>query len=375
MTAPPIRTQPPESEEFEIDNGLLLSYNGDDTDIYLPSEIDGEDIVIIGGYVFRNDSTIESVSMSDDVEEIFAQAFQNCTNLKNIYLSSKITELNKWLFEGCTRLTNVVLPENLMTIKYRAFGDCILLEKLEIPETVISIDDTAFDGCDNLTLYVQAGSYAEEYAKEHGIPYVSEGGVETVPPETETPSSAPTPEPSTRPTPEVTPEATATPEVTPEPSTRPTLEATATPGVTPETTSTPEVTPEPSARPTPETTATPGPTPEATATPQPTAAVTMEPIPTAPAPSETALPYEITDCNVKGDTVEVTIRRSSETDIANLIFANYDAGGKLISLYTEDIPDADEFKVTFDYSGDGFGIYIWDLRTLKPCACAYHNGI
>ena len=256
--------------------------------------------------------------MSDDVEEIFAQAFQNCTNLKNIYLSSKITELNKWLFEGCTRLTNVVLPENLMTIKYRAFGDCILLEKLEIPETVISIDDTAFDGCTNLTLYVTGGSYVEEYAKEHGIPYVSEGGVETVPPETETPSSAPTPEPSTRPIPEGTPTTAATPETT--------------------------------------------------------SAVSTEPIVTEPVPTEPVIPYEITDCTVKDGTAEVTVRRSSGADAANLIFADYDADGRLIGLETADIPDANEFKVEFNYRGEGFGIYIWDLRTLKPYACVYRNG-
>lgn len=294
---------------------MLLHYNGDDSDINLPSEIDGETIVIIGGYVFRNDNTIESVSMSDDVEEISEQAFQNCTNLRSIYLSSKITELNKWLFEGCTLLTDVVLPENLVTIKYRAFGDCTSLETLEIPASVTSIDDTAFDGCTNLTMYVQAGSYAEEYANEHGIPYVSEGSVETVPPETEAPSSAPTPEQSMRPTPEETPTTAATPETT--------------------------------------------------------SAVSTEPIVTEPVPTEPVIPYEITDCTVKDGTAEVTVRRSSGTAAANLIFAGYNADGSLVSIESAAVPDAAEFKKAFECTGEYFKIYIWNINTLHPFTDVY----
>jgi hypothetical protein len=36
------------------------------------------------------------------------------------------------------------------------------------------IGDYAFWGCDNLVIHAPAGSYAEQYAKEHNIPFVAE---------------------------------------------------------------------------------------------------------------------------------------------------------------------------------------------------------
>ena len=44
-----------------------------------------------------------------------------------------------------------------------------------IPESVTVIGEKAFSFCaNNLTIHAPAGSYAEQYAKEHNIPFVSE---------------------------------------------------------------------------------------------------------------------------------------------------------------------------------------------------------
>lgn len=321
VTAPPIRTQPPDPPEWGVDNGLLLYYNGSESVLTIPEEVDGNKITTIVEFAFSEDTDIEEISMPDSIISIDARSFQNCVNLRSVYLSSKVTELNKWLFDGCTLLADVTIPEDLTTIKYRAFGDCISLEKLEIPASVTSIDDTAFDGCTNLTLYVTRGSYAEEYAKDHEIPYVSEGSVATAPPESEEPSISPTLKPSIGPIPVETPTMAVTPEVT-----------------------------------------FPAETPEATS------AVSTEAIPTATVPLVGTLPYEITDCTVNNSTVEVTIRRSADAETAAVIFAGYDANGRLVSVEMADVPDTDEFKKTFNCQASRFGIYIWDLQTMEPYA-------
>ena len=321
VTAPPIRTQPPDPAEWGVDNGLLLYYNGSESVLTIPEEVDGNKITTIIEFAFSGDTNIEEISMPDSIISIDARSFQNCVNLRSVYLSVGVTELKTRTFYGCTSLTNITLPKNLTSIGFGVFADCTSLEKLELPDTVTEISDTAFDGCTNLTLYVTGGSYAEKYAKEHGIPYVSEGGVETVPPESEAPYISPTPEPSTRPTPRETP-TIAVPEQTPD-ATIPTAIASASPAAT--------------------------------------------------IPAEELLSYEIVDCAVSDDNVEVTIKKSSRSGDANLIFANYDANGRLIGIDVVDIPDTDEFTMVFNYQGGGFGIYIWDLQTLKPYVCAYYN--
>ena len=52
-----------------------------------------------------------------------------------------------------------------------AFEGCESLEKIVIYNNCVEIDDTAFDGCDKLTIYGIKGSYAEQYATEHNIPF------------------------------------------------------------------------------------------------------------------------------------------------------------------------------------------------------------
>ncbi len=72
-----------------------------------------------------------------------------------------------------TGLKSVVLPNGLKAIGYRAFYDCINLEKIVIPASIETIDYEAFLGCENLVIYSYAGSYAEAYANECGIPFVA----------------------------------------------------------------------------------------------------------------------------------------------------------------------------------------------------------
>jgi len=68
----------------------------------------------------------------------------------------------------------VELPGNILTIGARAFADCTNLQQVLIPSNVTQIDSTAFSGCTQLTIYGTAGSYAEIFAKEQGIPFVAE---------------------------------------------------------------------------------------------------------------------------------------------------------------------------------------------------------
>ena len=47
--------------------------------------------------------------------------------------------------------------------------ECSDLDSLYIGPNVSLIEEGVFEGCTNLTMIVQAGSYAEKYATEHEI--------------------------------------------------------------------------------------------------------------------------------------------------------------------------------------------------------------
>lgn len=73
-------------------------------------------------------------------------------------------------FEGVAVKT-VILPDGFLFIGESAFGDSIRLENVYIPESTTYIADSAFSNNASFTIYGIADSYAEDWAKEHDIPF------------------------------------------------------------------------------------------------------------------------------------------------------------------------------------------------------------
>ena len=111
----------------------ITYYEGTDTEIEIPSEIDGKMVTSIGKGVFQNSSGITSIKIPDSVISIWDSAFRWCEEL----------------------------------------------ESIEISENVISIGAYAFEGCnEDLTIYGYTGSVAETYANDNDINFVSIGVID-----------------------------------------------------------------------------------------------------------------------------------------------------------------------------------------------------
>ena len=68
--------------------------------------------------------------------------------------------------------TAVILPEGCQRIESRAFADSSVTS-IKIPASVTSIADDAFAGC-AVTISAPEDSFAMNWAKEHGVPYIVE---------------------------------------------------------------------------------------------------------------------------------------------------------------------------------------------------------
>lgn len=179
-------------EDYPFDAPLLLNVTLD-----IPAEIDGVAVREIGEWVFSgwyplSYVTIPSsvtkigagafdfcrficfVSIPDSVTEIGEGAFRQCWSLQSALIPGSVKKISELAFSDCDQLASVTLQDGVTEICDQAFGWCYGLDAITIPASVTSIGENAFEGAGNFTIYGTAGSYAETYAKEHGIPFAVE---------------------------------------------------------------------------------------------------------------------------------------------------------------------------------------------------------
>ena len=101
-------------------------------------------------------------------------AFAACSRLKSIMIPDGVKKIGDFAFANCSSLTSVTIPKSVMSIGGSVFWGCKALTSVTIPKSVKKIENSAFHWCDKLTIHAPAGSYAEQYAKEHGILFVAE---------------------------------------------------------------------------------------------------------------------------------------------------------------------------------------------------------
>lgn len=87
------------------------------------------------------------------------------------YEGSPIVTIAVESYSDAPNLQKVILPQTIRTIEEKAFFNDKQLEEVYIPASVEKISKDAFGECENLTLYVEKGSYAETFAKENKLPY------------------------------------------------------------------------------------------------------------------------------------------------------------------------------------------------------------
>ena len=134
------------SKKFEIEDGVLLRYNGDETEITIP---DG--VTAIGEDVFKDLTEVTSITMPDTVTSIGDYAFSNCKKLTSINIPNSVTSIGNYAFNNCAVLPDFQLPTNLVSIGDNAFYACKKLTSLKMPEGMKTIGNNAFYNCTSIT--------------------------------------------------------------------------------------------------------------------------------------------------------------------------------------------------------------------------------
>lgn len=160
--------------DFEFNNNsddiTITKYLGKDETVFIPSQIGGKNVRILGIYfkngVFEKNSTLKRVIIPEPVFKIENFAFRGCDKLTEVYLPDTLWCIGNGAFMGCTSLTTVYLPENLNEIEVEAFFACTGLTNIYIPDSVTKIGLSAFEKCPNLTVYYKGKTYTQDNFKD-----------------------------------------------------------------------------------------------------------------------------------------------------------------------------------------------------------------
>lgn len=175
---------------------VLIAYLGNATELVL------QDLISIAPFAFNENTTLQSITLNDELEVIGLGAFQNCSNLISItlpfignevdgtdnthfgyifgsenyeeqssYIPTSLKEvkikngaIDSYAFYKCANITSIQLPSGISNIREGAFYGCSGLTNIMIPGGVNSIGDYAFANCTNL----QSVSFATKTSIDGG---------------------------------------------------------------------------------------------------------------------------------------------------------------------------------------------------------------
>lgn len=141
------------SYSFLDDNESICieAYEGNETELVIPSTIDGHAVKALGYCSFGGeDSGITSVKIPYGVTQICGWAFSGSENLVSVEIPNSVKVIDPYVFEDCKKLLSVKIPKGVKDMGYSTFSGCESLRQVEIPDSVTTIGADTFSGCKSL---------------------------------------------------------------------------------------------------------------------------------------------------------------------------------------------------------------------------------
>lgn len=130
------------ADDFVIEDGVVIGYNGSDDDIVIP-----EGVVGIGQEAFRNCTALKRVTLPEGLTYIDNMGFYSQGKLEEIVFPSTLKSIGSYAFGNCSALKDLELPYGLEHIGTCCFDKCYALSSIDIPDSVTEIGNSAFLNC------------------------------------------------------------------------------------------------------------------------------------------------------------------------------------------------------------------------------------
>ncbi len=197
----------------QIDGTLkIVAYEKDEQQVIVPQNIEGKAVTVIGNGSFYRKKMM-SISLPQGLKTIEYGAFYRCYSLTEIVIPQTVTQIGGNPFFRVSSLKRIsvesnnqnycdidgvlynkdktillaypegkeaetfTVPASVTTLDKSAFGyRCYHLKEIVIPSTVTKMpEEEMFVFPDDITLIVESGSAAEQYAKDNSINYITQG--------------------------------------------------------------------------------------------------------------------------------------------------------------------------------------------------------
>lgn len=120
---------------FLSENTIAITdYNGYDTEVTIPSKIDGYTVT---GVEYMDTSNVRKIVMPDTVTYIGESAFADSSDgvpLEEVVLSKNLKTIGPWAFSGCLELKSIDIPESVNEIENGAFSGCYSLKNFNVSQ-------------------------------------------------------------------------------------------------------------------------------------------------------------------------------------------------------------------------------------------------
>jgi len=134
-------------EILESDEVRIISYSGTETNLSIPSTIEGYPVTIIGTIAFKNNTTIETLKFGDYITNVENQAFCQMTSLKKLELPGSAQTFGTEVLRGSNALEHLSISgDSNYELKYY-FGNNldyipVTLKTLEFSEGTSALNST-----------------------------------------------------------------------------------------------------------------------------------------------------------------------------------------------------------------------------------------
>ena len=140
-------------DDFVVEDGVLLSYTGNDTEVSIP-----DDVYYIADNAFEDNTKVVTINLHNGVNIIGNEAFSGCINLKNLNNPEGITSIGAYAFNNTSFLlssTDDVLCVNNIAVYSKAAG------KVVLDDNVVAVAPYAFTGNTGITSFSGGKNLAE----------------------------------------------------------------------------------------------------------------------------------------------------------------------------------------------------------------------